>query len=565
VKRLAALLALAGVVLTVTAGGATAGPLSYGVSDDWPLFHPCGDVFWKSMNDVGLRELRMTVQWDGTQTLALRSNIQAAVDCALLQDVTPVLAIYPTKPTLIGSSGSAQSSFASFVALVGQAFPHVQNFIIGNESNVNRFWQPQFVGGQDAAARDYEHTLAKSYDALKMVRPDSIVWGPAISSRGNDNATAAANPSHSPVRFITEMGTAYRASGRTRPIFDEYDMHPYPPTVNTAPYTQMSQWPNAGAANLDRIKQALWDAFHGTAQPVPAEQSGGKITQGPRFATGGLPINLDEVGTQTPVTGHDSAYSDPPDNVPLATWAQQASYYTELMELAACDPDVKSLLFFPLVDNTDIRSGFQSGLLFADGVGKPSYLAVKGKISSSHGACQGGVAGITQTWQHTTQVVGATATFGTGIKASAAEDVTYKAAIFPASGSSPTTLSRALASATVIANGKVLADATAAGSIRAYYHPSITFPGAASLSAGSYVYAIRLTSQVNPSRTTTIVSKAFTVGSPAAAGTTSNNKANGKGKGGGNANGGGKGQKAQKGQKQGSGKGQPPGKKSKKK
>ncbi len=528
-KRLAALLALGGALLAL-AGGATAGPLTYGVSDDWPLFHPCGDVFWQAMHDVGMTELRMTVQWNGTSTIA-PAGLQAAADCARLQNVTPVFAIYPAQPDLIGSNNSAQNAFASFVALVGQAFPQVQNFIVGNEPNVNRFWQPQFVGGQDAAARDYEHTLAKSYDALKAVRPDSIVWGPAISSRGNDNASAWSNPSHSPVRFITEMGAAYRASGRTRPVFDEFDMHPYPPNVNTDPYTKMSQWPNAGAANLDRIKQALWDGFHGTAQPVPAEQPGGKLTSGdkqaqsPRFATGGLPINLDEVGTQTPITGHETAYDDPPDNVPLASLAAQARYYTDLMELAACDPDVESLLFFPLLDNTDIRSGFQSGLLFADGVGKPAYLAVKAKIASSQGACQRGIPGIARTWQHTTQVIGAVAKFGSGIQPSASEDVTYKAAIFPASGSTTTSLSRALASATVHA------DASIGGSFRAYYHPEVTFPGVA-LPAGSYVYAIRMTSQVNPGRTTTFVSKPFTVGSGAPS--NGGGKGHGKGHGGGN-------------------------------
>ncbi|HEX5449107.1 MAG TPA: hypothetical protein VFW85_03530 [Gaiellaceae bacterium] len=542
VTRLAALLALAGAVLAV-AGGAAAGPLTYGVSDDWPLYHPCGDVFWKSMSDAGLSELRLTVQWDGTRTIS-PAGLQAAADCARLQNVTPVLAIFPTRPTLIGSSDSAQSAFASFVALVGQAFPQVRNFIVGNEPNVNRFWQPQFVGGQDAAARDYEHTLAKSYDALKMVRPDSIVWGPAISSRGNDNATATTNPSHSPVRFITEMGAVYRASGRTRPIFDEYDMHPYPPTANTDPYTKMSQWPNAGAANLDRIKQALWDGFHGTAQPVPSEQSGGKLAHSRRYAGGGLPINLDEVGTQTPITGHEAAYSDPPDNVPLASLAAQADYYTNLMELAACDPDVKSLLFFPLLDNTEIRSGFQSGLLFADGVGKPAYLAVKRKISSSHGACQGGIRGIGRTWQHTTQVVGALAKFGSGIRPSASEDVTYKAAIFPASGSTTTTLSRALASA------KLRADATTAGSFRAYYHPAVTFGGAV-LPPGKYVYAIRMTSQVNPSRTTTFVSKPFSAGSGGSSATGGTGK--------------GQGHQGGKGQNQGGGKGHSQGHKNKKK
>ncbi len=185
----------------------------------------------------------------------------------------------------------------------------MQDIIVGNEPNVNRFWQPQYSGGKDAAATDYEHTLAQAYDALKTVRPDATVWGPAISSRGNDNANAASNPSHSPVWFIKYLGDAYRASGRTKPIFDEFDMHPYPPVQDTDPFSKPFLWPQAGAANLDRIKQALWDAFAGTAQPVPAEQSGGQ-TGRLTPAAGSLPINLDEAGEQTVVTGHEAAYTD---------------------------------------------------------------------------------------------------------------------------------------------------------------------------------------------------------------------------------------------------------------
>ena len=219
----------------------------------------------------------MTVQWDaGSPTvIPFQSNLQTAVDCAQLNNIRPIFAIYPAKPSAIGSNDAEQAQFATFVSLVGQAFPDVQDFIVGNEPNVNRFWQPQYANGQDAAATDYEHTLAQSYDALKAVRPDSIVWGPAISSRGNDNANAASNPSHSPVWFIKYMGDAYKASGRTTPIFDEFDMHPYPPIQDTDPFSKPFQWPQAGAANLDRIKQALWDAFNGTGQPTVTEQAGG--------------------------------------------------------------------------------------------------------------------------------------------------------------------------------------------------------------------------------------------------------------------------------------------------
>ena len=312
----------------VVAGSASAAALQYGVSDDWPKYHPCGDAWWNAVHDIGYTDLRITVKWDGTPNID--AGFKNAVDCAALNGVQLVVSIYPAKPNLIGSSDSAQTAFASFVALVGtDAGPSVTNFIVGNEPNVNRFWQPQYANGKDAAGADYEHTLAKSYDALKAVRPDARVWGPAISSRGNDNANAASNPSHSPVWFIKDMGDAYRASGRTTPIFDVFDMHPYPPIQDTDPFTKPFQWPQAGAANLDRIKQTLWDAFHGTGQPTPTEQPGGRTAQGANAARFGgpqaLPISLDEVGEQTVVTGHEPAYTDGPDSITPISEQQQAA------------------------------------------------------------------------------------------------------------------------------------------------------------------------------------------------------------------------------------------------
>jgi hypothetical protein len=526
-------LAAALVVLAALAGAgrAAADSLRVGIADDWPKFHPCGDVWWQSSKDIGYQDLRMTVQWDGSGAVPFAANIEAAVDCALLNNVRPILAIYPAKPAMIGSSDSAQNAFASFVALVGQTFPKVKNFVVGNEPNVNRFWQPQFVNGQDAAGKDYEHTLAKSYDALKQVRPDSIVWGPAISSRGNDNANATSNPSHSPVWFIKDMGDAYRASGRTTPIFDEFNMHPYPPIQDTDPFTKPFLWPQAGAANLDRIKQALWDAFNGTGQPVPAEQPGGRTAQSARFA-GGLPIDLDEVGEQTVVTGHEGAYTNPPESIAPISEAQQAKNYTDLMELAACDPSVKALLFFPLIDEQDLNQGFQSGELFADLAHKQSYDAVKTKIATAHGNCQGGIPDISQAWVHTTSVIGAQAIFGGpgtqpgsappnaqaterywAFSVTTSEDATYKAGIFPAANGAPSAddVGRALASARRHA---VTPAATVDGTAHAYFKPLVRFP-ANTLPAGTYAYGVLLTAAVNGARSTTLVSPTFTVGTPA--------------------------------------------------
>ena len=130
--------------------------------------------------------------------------------------------------------------------------------------------------------------------------------------------------------------------------------------------------------------------------------------------------------------------------------------------MAACDPAVESLFFFPLIDESDDHNGFQSGNLFADLQPKQSYAAVKAKIASAQGACQGGVAGVPQSWRHTDTVISAQAFFGGGktfhapdrgagqkawaFSATAGEDSNYTATLVRVagpSGGSPTTVDQA--------------------------------------------------------------------------------------------------------------------------
>ena len=60
--------------------------------------------------------------------------------------------------------------------------------------------------------------------------------GGALAHAGVDRP-GTGRDTHSPTAFIRDMGQAYRASGRTKPIMDEFAMHPYmldssqPPTL----------------------------------------------------------------------------------------------------------------------------------------------------------------------------------------------------------------------------------------------------------------------------------------------------------------------------------------------
>ena len=89
-----------------------------------------------------------------------------------------------------------------------------------------------------------------------------------------------------------------------------------------------------------------------------------------------------------------------------------------------------------------------------------------------------------------------------GFDVTAAEEVTYFAAIFPANASAQV---RSLASPR--APGAVT---MTAGRVRAGWSPRLGFTSRY-LRPGRYVYAVRLRASMNPRRSTVLVSRAFVV------------------------------------------------------
>ena len=489
-------------MLVFVAGAAA--QLRFGVADESGVFASDGGAaFFSQLRDLGMSDDRFTIKWDAAQpeTIPDEAFLDRAVPVAAAHGIRVVFAVYPLKPTAISASPDASAQFVSFLQLVARTYsPSV--VIVGDEPNQPRFWQPQFdATGKPVAGAAYEAFLAQAYDALKAVNPaiDVVAAGP--SSRGNDNPNAKNNRSTSPVRFIRDLGLAYRQSGRTKPIMDQLGFHPYP-QQNTDPATKDYQWPKIGLANLPRLKQAVWDAFHGTAQPTFAESGTG----------GGLTLMMDEVGWQV---GVNSTLYSGKETVPTISGQTQAQTYTDLIRVAACDPSATDLLLFQLVDETDLDR-FQSGLIRADGSQRPAYQAVKQAIAETGGRCASPPA----TWQHASAVDNAH-TFDCApgahtpeqtywsVIVRADEDTTYRAGIFklpsgkvtPSAGALAATLGRQ-------AETSVLA---VDGTTQAYIARLVRFP-ARKLAAGRYVCAARLSSVMNPERTSTLISAPFTVG-----------------------------------------------------
>ncbi len=486
---------------------AAATSISFGITDDAMKYaEDGGGSLFADLNDLGMTDNRINVFWDeNTPTKILEGDfVDRMMPVAAQYGIRVEMAIQPIHAFAFATNTAAKiAAFTNYVREVARRWPQVKEFVIGNEPNVKRFWQPQHnPDGSISSAAVYEQVLAASYDTLKAIDPSITVDGLALSPRGNDGAPGTNAESVSPVRFIAALGAAYRQSGRTKPIADVFDFHAYS-NINTQPLTRPYQWPNAGAANLDRLEQAWWDAFHGTGQPVFREA--GQTGPGP-YVT----FRIDESGTQVkidPTKVNPDLYSGT-ENVPTVDEATQAQYYTGLINLAKCDPAVSTLDLFHLIDEPLLNSGFQSGLLRIDGSKRPSYAAVKQAIAAARACAK------PHTWKHTTVVIGAKGSFNVTTKvaaqrtwrstAGAGEEVSATTSIFPAATTAA--LIRA-----ALGNGAtgIASLPSASGLIKA--NTSRTFMLRGKLAPGRYVYAVQLHATMNPSRTSLLVSKPFTV------------------------------------------------------
>jgi hypothetical protein len=366
------LAAATALTLALLAGASVAVAADIGANDDSAKHADDGGAaLFADMAALGLRQTVIGVRFVPSEAVVIQQKplLDRAIAAAEAAGLRVVLAVYPYPPREIEAGLSSPSLFASYAGVLASIYPQVKHFVIGNEPNQPAFWRPQFdASGQNASAAAFGPYLAAAYDVLKGVDPSLSVLGVGLSPRGNDRPDARNNISTSPVRFLRALGAWYRRSGRTLPLMDGFSFHPYPNEASD-PLERGYGWPNAGFVNLDRVKQALWDAFHGTAQPTTVD---------------GLKLHLDEVGWQVDTAGRPGYRGK--ENVSVTDEVTQAAIYRELIREAACDPDVASLSFFGYRDD-GLRTGFQAGLARADGSARPSAGAVQAAIAAS--ACDG--------------------------------------------------------------------------------------------------------------------------------------------------------------------------------
>jgi hypothetical protein len=289
------------------------------------------------------------------------AELRNAADAAEDAEIRPLLIVQNVGSRTTPRTAELRAQFAAYAASVARQVPAYRDFIIGNEPNLNRFWLPQFGrNGANVAARDYLALLAASYDALKAVSEDIRVIGGALAPRGGDDPRSP-RPTHSPTKFIRDLGRYYREGGRDEPVMDAFAHHPYLERSIIPPDFAHPRSTTIALADYDKLVDLLGEAFDGTAQPGAD-----------------LPILYTEFGVQTRI---------PPSKVGIYTnrsskaaadavdEATQARYYQQAFELACSQQTVEGLYIFHIWDEPDLL-GWQSGLYYADHTPKTSRDAL---------------------------------------------------------------------------------------------------------------------------------------------------------------------------------------------
>ena len=314
---------------------------------------------------AGFDTIRVTTIWTpGQVTLqaderARLKNVDAA---ATLSGIRVVLSVYHAGSRTTPLTAEHRSQFARFTAATAQEFPSFRDVVVGNEPNLNRFWLPQYgPNGENLAAPAYLELLGQTYDALKAVSREIRVWGGALSPRGIDRP-GSGRDTHSPTKFIRDMGIAYRASARTLPVMDGLAIHPYCDTSSQPPREcAHPRTTSIGIADYDKLVALLAEAFDGTRQPGST-----------------LPILYAEFGVESLVPAAKEAVytgTEPTTIRPVAE-PTQGQFYRDAVELAFCQPNVRGILLFHVVDEKE-RPAWQSGVYYVDGTPKASLPAVK--------------------------------------------------------------------------------------------------------------------------------------------------------------------------------------------
>jgi hypothetical protein len=286
--------------------------LVVGVDDDTLKWTPFPLTVVRRQQSFGADAVRVWVPWRGEVTPTAVRRVELARAEVAARRTTVVLAVFgfgASTPT----AEWQQRRFCNYAKAALNQVPDAKAVVVWNEANSPTFWR--------GTAAQYESLLAHCYDLLHSHRVAVL------------DSTASA---HNPIRFLDAVASAYRGSGRTRPLVDAFGHNPYPLTPTELPdVTHRGDF--LGEGDYPRLVTAL-QAFGRTPS-----------------------IWYLEDGFQTTKISP----------------ARQAQDVADAIDLAACQPYVRAFFNFELVDERR-AAGWHSGLIWRGGKVKPAAAAFAG-------------------------------------------------------------------------------------------------------------------------------------------------------------------------------------------
>jgi hypothetical protein len=141
--------------------------------------------------------------------------------------------------------------------------------------------------------------------------------------------------------------------------------HPYGDFSLESPFARHPNTGSIGQGDYEKLVAAYTEAFRGTDQPTIG---------------GGARIYYLEDGFETTVSSTKrSLYSGVERARTVGSDSLHAAQLVDAVRLAYCQPYVASFFNFLLTDEARL-TGWQSGVLWADGSKKPAYAAFRGVI-----------------------------------------------------------------------------------------------------------------------------------------------------------------------------------------
>jgi hypothetical protein len=338
-----------------------------GIFDEGQTLYGDPDYAFPVLHDLNVQIIRSHLYWGGRWGVANSRPKNPAdpndpaydwtlydreVQYASQYGIKVMFSIYGTPSWENGGKGlntapKNMNDLRLFAEAAAKKFPIVKYWLAWNEPNSPVFLRPQYVKKRVRvkgklttqwvmqSAIDYAKICNAVYTGIKAARQGQLV-GCGVTDPAGNNRPTAKRAAPTPIPFMI----AAKKAGLKR--FDAWAHHPYPGSPTQTPTTK-PKFGFIGLGNIDVLikeETKLW---------------------------GAKPIWLTEYGYQT----------KPQDPVFGVSYADQAKYLRQAWSIVRANPRIGMLIWFIFQDDTNIKLGWQSGLLTYTGVKKPAYEVFK--------------------------------------------------------------------------------------------------------------------------------------------------------------------------------------------